>query len=245
MPSQLTSPRVRALAVVAALAASSASVTMLAGCTRGEPPAFDSGARSPVSAVSSSAGSSSAVSTPSIPTPSFLPSAGAATDAGATSAIVDASVGVDAGALPQTRDRPAANGAAFDARVAALWDAIVKDDPERALPFFFPRAAYAQVKDVGDPARDWRLRLVAAYAKDIHELHAAVGKDATFVSLDVPDARARWVEPGEEYNKLGYWRVYGSKLRWDTVSATHRSADVKSLISWRGEWYVVHLSAIK
>ena len=207
--------------------------TMFAGCTRGDPPIFDSGARSVTSTVA--VAPSASAGTP------------AALDAGAT-AIPDAGAGaaaVDAGALPQTRDRPEGKGVAFDARVAALWDGILKDDPERALEFFFPLAAYAQVKDVGSPARDWRFRLVAAYAEDIHELHKTIGRGATFVSLDVPDARARWVEPGEEYNKLGYWRVYGTKLRWDTASGTHRSADVKSLISWRGEWFVVHLSAIK
>lgn len=193
---------------------------------------FDAGARSVASTVAVAPSASAPIG---------------AVDGGAN-AIADASAGleaVDAGALPQTRDRPEAKGAAFDARVAALWDGIVKDDPERALDFFFPLAAYAQVKDVGSPARDWRFRLVAAYAADIHELHKTIGKGATFVALDVPDARARWVEPGEEYNKLGYWRVYGTKLRWDTASGAHRSADVKSLISWRGEWFVVHLSAIK
>jgi hypothetical protein len=209
---------------------------MLLSCKRGEPPVFDSGARPTVALPVASAASP-------------IPSPTGASDSGGASAAVDASavadVGVDAGALPQTRDRPEAKGAAFDARVAALWEGILKDDPERALAFFFPLAAYAQVKDVGSPARDWRFRLVAAYAEDIHELHKAVGKGGTFVALDVPDARARWVEPGEEYNKLGYWRVYGTKLRWDTANGTHRSADVKSLISWRGEWFVVHLSAIK
>ena len=33
--------------------------------------------------------------------------------------------------------------------------------------------------------------------------------DARFVSFDVPDARARWVDPGEEWNKIGYFRVFG------------------------------------
>jgi hypothetical protein len=154
---------------------------------------------------------------------------------------------VDPATLPQTRDRPAAAGPAFEARVAALWSAVVADDPQQAMPFFFPVAAYQQVKDVPDPASDWKHRLVAAYAHDIHTLHARLGSDApraTLDGIDVPDARARWVEPGEEYNKLGYYRVFGSRLRYE-IDGAARSFDVKSLISWRGEWYVVHLSAIK
>src|SRR5262249_41803396 len=123
--------------------------------------------------------------------------------------------GADPSHLPQTHDAPHATGPAFDARVAALWDAIVHDDPDRAMPFFFPVGAYEQVKDVGDPASDWRRRLVAAYKHDIHALHARLGDDADrakLVALEVPEARSRWVDPGEEYNKIGYYRVFGSKL---------------------------------
>jgi hypothetical protein len=140
-----------------------------------------------------------------------------------------------------------ASGVAFEERVHALWDAIVTDEPDRAMPFFFPLGAYQQVKDIGDPASDWKRRLVAAYKHDIHALHARLGADAphaTLVGIDLPEAHARWVDPGEEYNKIGYYRVFGSKLRYE-VDGQARSFDVKSLISWRGEWYVVHLSAIQ
>jgi hypothetical protein len=153
----------------------------------------------------------------------------------------------DSSLLPQTHDQPQASGPAFDARVAALWDGIVHDDPDRAMPFFFPVGAYQQVKDVPDPAADWKHRLVAAYKHDIHALHARLGDGAAGAKLDgldVPEARARWVEPGEEYNKIGYYRVFGSKLRYE-IDGKPASFDVKSLISWRGEWFVVHLSAIK
>ena len=162
----------------------------------------------------------------------------------------------DPGLLPQTHDMPQASGAAFEARVAALWKAIVLDDPEAGMPFFFPLAAYQQVKDVANPAADWKLRLVAAYAHDIHALHARLtegadqgnhqadqDKRARLTALEVPESRARWVEPGEEYNKIGYFRVFGSRLRYETDAA--HAFDVKSLISWRGQWYVVHLSAVK
>jgi hypothetical protein len=126
------------------------------------------------------------------------------------------------------------------------------------MPFFFPLGAYEQVKDIGSPASDWKHRLVAAYTRDIHALHARLaaelgaqlgqaGGRARLVALDVPEQHARWVEPGEEYNKIGYFRVFGSRLRYEEggQGGTPRVFDVKSLISWRGEWYVVHLSAIK
>ena len=148
---------------------------------------------------------------------------------------------------PQTKDKPEASGAAFDARVAALWDAIVKDDPDRAMPFFFPVTAYEQVKAITNAASDWRRRLVAAYKRDVHALHKRLGDQAAsakFVRADVPQDRARWVEPNEESNKLGYYRVYGTRLVYE-LDGKERSLEVTSLISWRGEWYVVHLSGFK
>jgi hypothetical protein len=155
----------------------------------------------------------------------------------------------DAGSphLPQTRDKPPPSLPAFEKRAAGLWEAIVRDEPALAMPFFFPLDAYEQVKDVGDPAADWKRRLVGAYERDIHALHARLGdasKAARLVTLDVPEGRARWVEPGEEWNKLGYFRVFGSRLRYG-VDGGSDAFEIKSLISWRGEWYVVHLSAIK
>ena len=127
-------------------------------CARGEPPGADA-ARVPSAAASERAFD-----------------AGGAVDAGASArtadsgdVVVDANApagdaapAVDPATLPQTRDKPEASGPAFDARVAALWSAIVQDDPERGLPFFFPLAAYEQVKAIQNPAADWKRRLVAA-----------------------------------------------------------------------------------
>jgi hypothetical protein len=173
-------------------------------------------------------------------------SAGPASPAAqASSDLADA--GPDPSTLPQTNEKPHASGAGFDARVAALWKGIANDSPDDAMPFFFPVHAYEQVKAIPNPAGDWRRRLVAAYTRDLHKLHQRLGDDAsraTFTRIEVPEERARWVEPNEESNKLGYYRVYGTRI-WYEVDGKQRSFDVTSLISWRGEWYVVHLSGFK
>jgi hypothetical protein len=171
------------------------------------------------------------------------PPADASTDA----ASAPAQSGEASGRLPQTHARPEPSGEAFDARVRALFDGIAQDDVDRAMPFFFPLTAYSQVKAIANPAADWKARLVAHYARDIHALHAKLGPGAArarFVAADVPMDRARWVEPGEEYNRIGYFRVYGTKLRGEMDGAPV-SIDVTSLISWRGEWFVVHLTGVK
>ena len=153
----------------------------------------------------------------------------------------------DPGALPQTDEQPTASGATFTAGVNGLWEAIRQDKPELALPFFFPKSAYLQVKAISDPAGDYQNRLIANYEEDIHTLHAQLGAnaaDAKFVGISVPDAQAVFVQPGEESNKGSYWRVYGSTMQYQ-VDGQSGSFPVTSLISWRGQWYVVHLGAIR
>ena len=154
---------------------------------------------------------------------------------------------VDPGALPQTLEQPSASGAMFTAGVNGLWEAIRQDRPELARPFFFPQSAYIQVKELSDPAGDYQNRLIANYEEDIHTLHAQLGANAAnakFVGISVPDAQAVFVQPGEESNKGSYWRVYGSRLQYE-LDGQPGSFPVTSLISWRGQWYVVHLGAIR
>jgi hypothetical protein len=103
------------------------------------------------------------------------------------------------------------------------------------------------VKAIADPATDYQQRLIANYEQDIHTLHAQLGADAAgarFDGIDVPDAQAVLVQPGEESNRLSYWRVYGTALHY-TEDGQARSFPVTSLISWRGQWYVVHLGQIR
>jgi hypothetical protein len=148
--------------------------------------------------------------------------------------------------LPQTDQKPVANGEAFEIRMQALATAIIADDSSKGLSSFFPVEAYKQVKKNTDPAADWKNRLIAAFGVDTRDAHKLLGTNAaaaTFLGADVPNA-AVWVKPGEEYNLIGYWRVYGTKLRFDVDGAV-KVVPVSSLISWRGEWYVVHLGAIR
>jgi hypothetical protein len=225
-----------------------------AGCSHAEPPTPDASpfvARAPASALEPS-GSPPADAAPSPGATAPLPVAKAPSPAAAPASTVPETgspptASDSSSALGQTQDMPSADGASFRAHAALLWRAIADDNPDAAMPLFFPLGAYQQVKDVGDPAADWNHRLVAAFRHDIHALHAKLGADATaatFVSLDVPSGRARWVLPGEEWNKIGYYRVFGAKIRYGVNGEAH-TFDVKSLISWRGEWFVVHLSAIR
>lgn len=147
--------------------------------------------------------------------------------------------------MPQTRERPDPASPSFQTRMSALFNGIAADDPQLALPAFFPATAYAQVKAVANPKVDWERRLVAAFKRDLHAIHQRFGsKKISFVRVEIPAHAVRWVEPDEEMNRIGYFRVYGSRLVLD-VGGHIENVDIKSLISWRGEWYVVHLSGFK
>src|SRR5580693_8558981 len=154
----LTFARTAFTAVVPALAASTAA------CAHQEPPAPEGSPSVALPDVPVSASPASLAAPAALPPP-------------ARGASPLPALSADPSRLPQTRDVPAVVGPAFEDRVRALWTAIVDDDPERAMSFFFPLGAYEQVKDIGNPDADWKHRLVAAYAKDIHALHARLPAD--------------------------------------------------------------------
>ena len=151
---------------------------------------------------------------------------------------------IDPGTLPQTTTLPGDQDARFRAGAQDLWQAIVQDKPELARPFFFPLSAYQQVKAIWNPAEDYQDRLIAWYDLDIQAAHDHLGSAAAgarFVGVSVPESDAAWIEPGVEYNKGSYYRVYGTRLNYEVGGGHEASIGVFSLISWRGEWYVVHL----
>jgi hypothetical protein len=129
----------------------------------------------------------------------------------------------------------------------ALWHGIQTDSVTPALAAFFPRSAYVQLKTgIGNPAGDWQNRLVADLALDIGAAHALLGPDAaqaTLLGVNVPEQYAHYVPPGVCANGIGYDEVANARIVYELGGQT-KSFGIASLISWRGEWYVVHLGAI-
>jgi hypothetical protein len=130
--------------------------------------------------------------------------------------------------------------------IRALWLGIRGDSPRTALYAFFPLRAYEQVKAIGDPADDYAGRLLVDYRLDLqaaHELLGAKPAAARLIRAIVPQAFIHWVAPGACDNRLGYYEVPNSRLVY-RVAGQVRSLGIASLISWRGNWYVVHLGAV-
>jgi hypothetical protein len=149
------------------------------------------------------------------------------------------------GSLPQTATRPSADTAQFHAQMRALWAGIVAGSLAPALPAFFPRGAYGQLKAIPGAGADWRDRLVYDYRLDIGAAHALLEGDsgARLIAVDVPSSYAHWVPPGVCYNGVGYFEVPNARVVYRTHGVV-RSFGLASMISWRGVWYVVHLGAI-
>jgi len=150
--------------------------------------------------------------------------------------------------LAQTDQRPTLTSPGFQKRIDAVAGAILSGEVEPALSAFFPLVAYQQVKDIAKPERDYKLRLLANFKRDLLEYHRALGAAAAeskFAGITVAEKDAKWMAPGSEGNKVGYFRVLRSRLRFTLPTGRSREFELTSLISWRGEWYVVHLHGFK
>jgi hypothetical protein len=164
-----------------------------------------------------------------------------------TAAPTTTATTTDPGTLPQTAGFPASGTPQFNAEMAALWQGIVTGSVTPALPAFFPRPAYVQMKTgLGDPGGDWQNRLVADYALDLQAAHALLAPDpaqASLVTVSVPEQYGHWIPSGVCDNGVGYFEVANSRVVYQLDGQT-RSFGIASMISWRGTWYVVHLGAI-
>ncbi|HUY66701.1 MAG TPA: hypothetical protein VMV06_07780 [Acidimicrobiales bacterium] len=152
----------------------------------------------------------------------------------------------DPGGLPQTSALPTTTSPAFTANMAALWDGVSTGLPEEAVPGFFPESAYVQLKTVPSARSDFTGRLVAEYEEDVTAAHQLLGPGAPMaklVGVEVDAAYAHWVPMGTCYNDVGYFEVPNSRVVY-SINGQVSSFGIASMISWRGEWYIVHLGAI-
>lgn len=187
-------------------------------------------------------------SSPAATTAVAAPSASASTASNVDPLDTPELLDVSGKALTQTEERPTTTSAAFKRRMEVLFEAIVKDDPKLAERVFFPVVAYEQVKDIEAPAKDWKHRLWKAFERNIHGYHKKLGEDASgakLLGVEIAEERVKWMKPGSEGNRVGYFRITRSKIRYADASGREKTLALTSLISWRGEWFVVHLDGFK
>jgi hypothetical protein len=131
----------------------------------------------------------------------------------------------------------------FTARLQDYWTHVLSGSIGLGHNFFFPRTAYLQLKTLSNAGGDFDTRLYHDYRNDViadHQLVTSSGPGAKVLGVDVPAAGVHWVPPGVEYNSIGYWNVMYARVRYE-VGGVQKSFAIDSMISWRGQWYVVHL----
>jgi hypothetical protein len=214
------------------------SISAVIGCHEQRGP--DLGAPATPSAPVAPATPSAPIAPRASPAPCVSPPASAAPSAEPPpSARNDAPFATD----PENRQRPQIESADLAERARHLLEAISTGDLSRGDDFFFPRAPFLPLKDVRDPGRYFD-QLLATYHRDIRDLHAS-RRDwgaAKFVSFAI-GTTPTWVAPGREYNRIGYYRTFGGKLRWQNERSSG-TIDVATIISYHGRLFVTHLAPI-
>ena len=140
--------------------------------------------------------------------------------------------------------KPISDEPELAARAKGLLEAIASDDPPKGDAFWFPKEPFIPLKDIKDPGKYWE-QLHRDYANDVHALHKK-RKDwsgAAFQGFEIGSA-PKWVKPGEEANKIGYYRSFHGKIHFEQGGEA-ASIDVHTIITWQGRWYVTHLSKFK
>ena len=140
--------------------------------------------------------------------------------------------------------KPPATSDAFAARMTMFFNGFKSGNNALALKGFLPVSAYVVLKQGHGNAADWQYRLVDKdFIPQLNILRKRFGKDlptATYVTTIVPEKSANVCPVGQEENKAPYWRVYMSRVVFQ-LDGKDRSFLINTMISFRGEWYIVHL----
>lgn len=145
---------------------------------------------------------------------------------------------------PANKARPPIDSEELQSRARALFDAIVQNNPSLAEDLWFPRDPFLILKDIKDPGKYWD-QLHRTYAKDIDKLHKKrkSWQGAEFEKFE-PGSPPKWVKPGDEGNKIGYFRTVKGNLVYKMEGKSHK-IEVRVMISWQKRWYITHLSKFK
>lgn len=229
------------------------SLALLVACTN-TAPHTDPPALAPVPMASSSSGSNTAnTGAPDASTPldgSIPDAANDTIDAAPDGDTLDGgpnNATAEKPPRPFVRDNkvlPPLESDELTQRAKKLFDAIAQDDPALGESFWFPKEPFIPLKDVKGPDKYWD-NLHKTYERDIHALHRKrkSWEGATFVSFKM-GSTPKWVPPGDEANKIGYYRSFRGKLTY-RVDGKDVTFDVHTIISWQGEWFITHLSKFK
>ena len=152
---------------------------------------------------------------------------------------------INAGLLPQTSTEPSLAtqpGSHLYSSMDKLWNDILANNTRQADTMMFPELAYEKLKAIPYPQSDYVNRLQYLFNLDIGAYRRFLLAKGTPVFLRVVTSPedAQWIPVGACYNKIGYWHLPGVRFVYH-YGSTINSVGVLSMISWRGQWYFIHL----
>ena len=138
--------------------------------------------------------------------------------------------------------QPDSSLAALTKRLTPLWSAVSTGHLAVANGLFYPETAYVALKvgRISQPQTDWLHRLWAYYELDLSAYQHFVGAGSSFKLLRVAPGAVSYIARGVCENNSGYWHLANLRLVFSGKNGL-RSFAVASLISWNGEWFIVHL----
>lgn len=196
---------------------------------------------------SGSSGATSSSAAP--PPPSSAPPATTTTETASDTATATATATAaappakDADYDPANKAKPPIDSEELQARARGLFDAIVQNNPSLGEDFWFPKEPFLILKDIKDPGKYWD-QLHRAYVKDIEKLHNKRKWEGAEFEKFEPGSPPKWVKPGEEGNKIGYFRTVKGNLVYKAEGKSHK-LEVRVIISWQKRWYITHLGKFK
>lgn len=129
----------------------------------------------------------------------------------------------------------------LDRRMRHLVEAIAQDDARLAQDVLLPREAYIALRDVTDPARAFDTKLAAAFKAQVHRQHKKTHgiEAASFTRFELGSQLTK--APAKRRDmKRGTWRARHARLTYSVNGKPHH-VDVRELVAWRGNWYVLRL----
>jgi hypothetical protein len=148
-----------------------------------------------------------------------------------------------AGAATTNLVRPSL-GTPLNTQMHAVWDAVASGSFNQAAKYFFPGAAYVQMKQgvLPNPSGDFATRLLAFFKLDVTAYHQLLiqGGPSKFIGIRVNPLQVSRIQPGVCENKIGYWHLGPVRVVYEQAGVT-KSFAIASLISWNGEWKIIHL----
>ncbi len=130
----------------------------------------------------------------------------------------------------------------FEAKAATLLNAIEKNDPDSALPVFFPKEAFVQLKAIDKPEAYYE-QLVTWFREDIAREHERLVVQDPLTFAGLKPGSCKWKAKGSEANSIPYWSCSKTQILVKVGKKTE-TLTVHARINWGKDWFITHLGPI-